>query len=476
MARATAPTLTKAGLVEACDRAELFGITLTPRQRELLAEVEAGNVLHVWALGRRSGKTLLGALIGLWFCLLRPDLAGFARRRERRYAVAVATNLRQARIFVAAARSIVEGSRLLAPLVENVTEDEISFRNGTSLVAFPCSSRGGRGWPVMALMLDEAAHQLDGDGNQAAEPVYRALAPSVAQFGGDARMIVASSPFGVDGFFHDLFRTVEKGDLPDASFAQRSTLEMRPGFAPAALELEARRDPDGFRGEYLAEFVAAGGSFLDPIRVQEAVGRKVELRPGKVVLPVAAVDLGFVRDSSALVIVGRDRKHSERLRMVLARTWSPKVGPLGFGPTLDEIADVCIAYGVGRVLCDQFAATPAVEHLTRRGLSATSVATTAQSKSEMFTSLKTRIYGGSLELRDHPELLAELRRIETVTTPGAATVRIRRLGSSHGDLATALALACSRFHDRARGRMRSYVPQGRIDTHRPVFIPGVGHV
>jgi hypothetical protein len=471
-----APALPQAGLVEACDNSELFGVELTPRQRELLAEVEAGDLLHVWALGRRAGKTLLAALIGLHFCLFRDDLAACVRRRERRYAVAVATNQRQARLFVAAARSVAESSPMLAGMVKSSTDDELVFRNGTALSAFPCTSRGGRGWPVMCLLLDEAAHMLDGDSNPAAENVYRSLAPSVAQFGSDARVLVASSPFGVDGFFADLFGIVEKGDLPDATFAQHSTLAMRPGFASAALELERRRDPDGFRAEYLAEFVAAGGAFLDPGRVQDAVARNVELRPGQVVSPLAAVDLGFVRDSSALVIVGRDRKQSERLRMVLARTWSPKVGPLGFGPTLDEIADVCIAHGVGRVLCDQFAATPAVEHLTRRGLSATSVATTAQSKSEMFTSLKTRIYGGSLELRDDPELLAELRRIETVTTPGAATVRIRRLGSSHGDLVTALALACSRFHDRARGRMRSYVPQGRIDTHRPVFIPGVGHV
>ena len=132
MAR-TIPTLPKAGLVAACDNPELFGVELTPRQRELLAEVEAGHLLHIWALGRRSGKTLLGAIIGLWYCLFRDDLAAHVRRRERRYSVAVATNLRQAGLFVQAARSLVEASPLLATLVESTSDDEIIFRNRTTL-------------------------------------------------------------------------------------------------------------------------------------------------------------------------------------------------------------------------------------------------------------------------------------------------------------------------------------------------------
>jgi hypothetical protein len=418
---------------------------LTRVQRQLLEEVEAGGLLHVWALGRRSGKTLLASLVALWTCLLQPDLAECVRRRERIYAVAVATSLRQARIFVEQARSIVEASALLAPLVEDVSDEEIRFGNHTMLAAFPCTSRGARGWPIACLLLDEAAHMLDTEGNAAAGLVYRSLAPSVAQFGNKARVIVASSPFGVDGFFADLFQTIEKGDLEGSVCAQHSTLDVRPDFANAALELERRRDPEAFRAEYGAEFIAAGAAFLDAGRIAAAVTSASELQPGSVVDPVAAIDLGFIQDSTALTIVGRDPANRERLRLALARAWTPKLGPLGFGPTLDEIAALCHLYGVTRLYTDQHSATAAVEYLTRCGIRATVVTTTPTSKSEMFASLKTRIYGTVLDLYDMPELLAELRRIETVTTPGAATIRIRRLGTSHGDIATALALAVSRF-------------------------------
>jgi hypothetical protein len=461
----------RAGLVEACDDEQLFAVQLTSRQRELLAVVEARFLLHVWALGRRSGKTLLAALVALWTCLLRPELVMHVRPRERIYTVAAATNLRQARIFVEQARSIVATSPLLAGLVEYASDDEIVFRNGRVLAAFPCTSRGGRGWPVATLLLDEAAHMLDTDGNQAAEPLFRALVPSTAQFGLAARVIVASSPYGTDGFFHDLFHNVEDGRLDDATCAQVSTAEMRPGFETAALKLEQARDPESFRAEYLAEFVAAGSAYLDARRVVETVADRGELPPGKIVDAQAAVDLAFQADASALAILGRDRNHRDRLRLVLARSWAPRPGaPLSFSAVLDDVADLCLQHRVDTVYMDQFHAASAREHLERRGLRASVVPTTPASKSAMFADLKARLYGSKLELYDHPLLLAELHRIETVTTNGAASVRIRRAGASHGDLATALALAAWKMRPRNEIRMRVYRPKGRIPTAEDRFL------
>ena len=52
------PTLTAA-----CDDANMLAVELTPKQRSLLEQVEQEALLHVWALGRRSGKTLLATLI-----------------------------------------------------------------------------------------------------------------------------------------------------------------------------------------------------------------------------------------------------------------------------------------------------------------------------------------------------------------------------------------------------------------------------
>ena len=74
----------------------------------------------------------MAALVGVHACLLRPELLERLRPGERGYAVAIATNLRQARLIVQAARSIVEHSPLLAEMIESVTEDAIFFNNSTS--------------------------------------------------------------------------------------------------------------------------------------------------------------------------------------------------------------------------------------------------------------------------------------------------------------------------------------------------------
>lgn len=204
------------GLVAACQDSRLFDFSLWPRQQELLAAAESGPRVQVWALGRRSGKTTLAALVCLHDALLRPDLDAAVRSGERRYAVAVATNIAQARLLVSAARSIVERSPLLAPLVDQASEDELAFGlpSGarTALRAFPCSSRGGRGWPISCLVMDEAAHFLtETEGYQTAERVWQALVPSTAQFGEGARVIVSSTPYGQDGLFAQLHQQARLG-------------------------------------------------------------------------------------------------------------------------------------------------------------------------------------------------------------------------------------------------------------------------
>src|SRR5215216_4598871 len=111
------PAILRSGLVAACDDRRLFGFGLWARQRELLAALEQGPRLHLWALGRRSGKTTLAALACLWDCTLRPRARGAhaagrdpLRGRGGNQPGAGAPDRRRA-------RSVVERSPALAALV-----------------------------------------------------------------------------------------------------------------------------------------------------------------------------------------------------------------------------------------------------------------------------------------------------------------------------------------------------------------------
>src|SRR5262249_36961793 len=55
--------------------------------------------------------------------------------------------------------------------------------------------------------------------------------------------------------------------------------------------------------------------------------------------------------------------------------------------------------------------------------------------------LRSRIYGGSIALPDHPDLLAELRALRAKFKAGRASVVTPRTSRGHSDLAVALALA-----------------------------------
>ncbi len=467
------------GLLAACRDPQLLGadLALWPRQVDLLADVESGPRLHVWALGRRSGKTTCAAAVALWDCLLRPELDAMVRPGERRHAVAVATNLRQARLFVQAALSIVERSPLLASLVEAVTEDEITFVNGTALSAFPCTSRGARGWPISTLLFDEFAHfYSETDGPQTADRVLEALLPSSAQFGTAARVIVSSTPYGSGNLFADLFRRASAGELADAVAHHATTAEMNPTVESAFLEAERARDAEGFRQEYEADFLAGGAAFLDPRVLAEAVLDRPPLEPEQGVGWVAGLDPAFSSDPFGLAIVGRDPRDRDRLVLGLARRWKPsrsKARSLEEGRQMEdevlaEVADECLRYGA-KVVTDQYRAAGVVDYLRRRHLSVRVVQMTATSKTEAFGALRAELQRGALELYEEAVLLAELRRLRTRYAAGRASVENPRAGDSHGDVAQALALA---VWEAARGG--GVLPAGILNAEpAPAFVQGL---
>jgi len=96
---------------------------------------------------------------------------------------------------------------------------------------------------------------------------------------------------------------------------------------------------------------------------------------------------------------------------------------------------------------------------------------TAASKTSAFGELRARLNAGTLELYEHPDLLAELRRLRTRYTAGAASVVNPRVGGSHGDLAQACALATF-THRGGYSTEAPFVGGGPGERLREVFGPG----
>jgi Terminase large subunit, T4likevirus-type, N-terminal len=450
-------------LLEACDDGRLLGFSLWPRQRELLEAVERGPRLQVWCLGRRSGKTTLAALVALHNLLFRPDLDALVRPGEVRFAVGVATNIKQSRLFLRAALSIAEHSPLLAAEIEAVNEDLLTFRGGRALAAFPCNSRGGRGWPISCLLMDEAAHFLSETQTEAStlgENVFRALMPATAQFGAHGQIVVSSTPFGTAGFFADIYARAKSDELADAQAHHATTAEVNPTITTAFLTDEERRDPESFRSEFLAEFVGSGGAFFEPDRLAEVMEPRRELHPSDGKRWILGFDPSFARDPAAIAIVGQDVRDPQRLvlghveRFLPQRTGRSKrksrdETELMMTHVLDRVADVALRFGA-RVVTDQHLPATVVDELRARGVRSVDVAAwSAQSRTDAFSALRSRVYMGParIGLYNDGVLLAELQRLRSRYRSGSATVEVPRTSLSHCDEAVALASAVYE-HDR----------------------------
>ena len=228
------------GLLAACDDPRLIGLGLWPVQRRLLSDVERQRSACVAAGsaerqidggggGARLGCGAASAASTRWFCRGRRVIRCVSRRRAGRRGLSCA-----------AALAILEGSELLSPLVASVSEDSIVLRSGNVISAFPVGSRSARGWPISCVVFDEMAHHVDSEGNAAAEQMWRALTPSVLQFGAEGRIICASTPSGSGGFFAQLYGQVESGEIEGAAH-HFSTAESNPTVDAAVPERASGR-------------------------------------------------------------------------------------------------------------------------------------------------------------------------------------------------------------------------------------------
>ena len=157
----------------------------------------------------------------------------------------------------------------------------------------------------------------------------------------------------------------------------------------------------------------------------------------------AGLDPAFSSDPFGLAIVGRDT--SQHPPLAAARVRELLSAAVGGGvvrrPPRGDHQCVSRLSGCGQVATDQFSVAAVIDRLAKAGITAKLVSMNAASKTDVYTQLRGALYVGSLEIYEHPELLAELRRLRTRFSAGQSAVVNPRVGRSHGDMAQALALA-----------------------------------
>jgi hypothetical protein len=141
----------------------LLNTPLWRKQEEILEDFWTQDYsIAIWALGRRSGKTLMAAVTATYAaCMLADSYKTFLRNGEKFYIVSIANTIDQSRIALQGVKDLINSSPILKALIVKETSDTLELSNGAVFRAMPASSRGGRGLPVPLLIFDELAHAID---------------------------------------------------------------------------------------------------------------------------------------------------------------------------------------------------------------------------------------------------------------------------------------------------------------------------
>jgi phage terminase large subunit-like protein len=451
------------GLVEAAEDPRLFGLELSARQRDFLRTVEAHGTT-IGCCGRQSGKTLLSAVAATHNALLRPDI-DHAAGGSARHIISIANSKEQASILLAYVREFTERAPMLRRRVVQQRDDRVSFSNGVTIVAAPCTDRLTRGLRASLIVLDEAGWFIDGtDGPRTLERIYAALRPSLITFGKLGRTVVVSTP-GEASYFQRLHAMAETGELGDSAAAfSAPTILMNPTVDATYLEAErAALGEAAYRMEFEAEFVAGGASaFFDEDLVRSVVGAYTELPASEGVGWVLGFDASFSSDPSGIAVVGRRKDDRNALVCAHVERWQPRRTRKERRAAksaeekrevedvvLDRVARLSGQYGDAAVIADQHLSQVVRDGLKRRGVSQVVVQRwSGASVTEAFRALRSLMLADKISLPDDDNLTAELLRIRQRVRSGSLAIEIPRTTTSHCDVAVSVAAAVLRIEQK----------------------------
>lgn len=304
----------------------------------------------------------------------------------------------------------------------------IRFPRGNRIIGLPANPDTARGYS-MNVILDEFAF------HERSREIWRALVPTITR---GYRLVVLSTPNGQQNMFYELWTGHEE-------FAHhRVSIEdaVADGLDVNLAELQAAIDPDGWRQEFLCEFVDEAGALLpyDLLAACEA--------------PEAGGAAADDTAAAGALYIGCDigRKHDLTVIWILERVgdvmWTREVRVLEKTPFRDQldvleryldeprVARCCIdATGIGAMLAEE------AQRLWGE-YRVEALQFTAAVKAELAIPMMTAFQDRRVRIPQAREIREDLHKVRKVTT-AAGNVRYLadRDDAGHADRFWALALA-----------------------------------
>jgi hypothetical protein len=401
----------------------LFGLPMTAEAAAVCGEhtgrtvPPAAPAREAWFIvGRRGGKSRIAAAVAVYLACFR-DCGDLLAPGERGTLALIAADRQQARTVFRYVGGLLDGSPMLARLIERRTTDAIDLTNNVTIEVHTASFRSVRGYTVVGAVLDEVAFWRSEDSANPDTEIVNALRPAMATVPG-ALLVAISSPYARRGVLWDAYRRRYRQD-GDVLVWQAPTQTMNPAVPARVIADAYTTDGVVAATEYGAEFRSDLEAFV-PREVVDACtipGRR-SLPPQARVAYSAFVDpTGGSADSFTLAIAHRVADRAEEDDVVIDVV-EERGAPCNPVDVVAEFAALLTAYSITRVTGDRYAGEWPREAFRRHGIA---YEPADRPKSDLYRDLLPRLTSRRVALLDHPRLSAQLCALERRTGRGGMT-------------------------------------------------------
>ena len=406
--------------------------------------VEDTSRFKIGMWSRQTGKSFLTACEAVIDCQARPGQLWVCLSAGERQAFEW---LRKCRQWSDAVALACDGYEELSDVKDaRKSKAEISFANGSRILAIPANPDTARGYSANLVLDEFAIHENSFE-------IWASIYPSISNpLSGEKRLRIVSTPKGMGNKFADLWHKNElysrhKVTIEDAK-ADGLTVDVE------ELRLAAD-DADIFAQEYMCEFLDASGVLLSYELLQSCTMPETVLQDdGKSDLYIG-MDIGRSHDLSAIVTLAEycGTFYLTDLRILDKMPFAEQLEELCSLARSPRVRKCCIdATGIGAMLAE--------EARRKLGGKVEAVKFTAKTNGDMYAALRRSFEDKTIRIPPDRELREDLHAVmKKVSSEGTVSYSATRSADGHSDRASALALAT-----RAATRHGVYIPPRSFGT------------
>lgn len=407
--------------------------------------------------GRRSGKTLLSAIIAI-YCAISNNWKPFLKKTPFATVLILSHSKEFSDEVLEVIKGLVEASPILSALINKrakqtsshlnlivpfIKDGEITYSR-VQLKVGAASSKTTRGVAACAVLCDEIAYwNLDENMKETDTKILKAVRPALKQFGEHGMLIKLSSPGIKQGVLYDERERYVKDELPDSyAVFKAPTWMMNPEIPLKELRDEWKLDPESFDVEYRANFADSLSNFMSPEKIDLSITRGIKYQSpsdDKNVKYFAAIDAAFKADRFTFTLVG---VVENRVTQYVVMGWEgTRQDPVKAHTVAEYVKNVSKVFPLDYVGADQFAFHPLKEIFDQYGVELKEYTFTPMFKRKIYMNLKRLVNSEQLDLLDHAQQVKELKELVVEQTP-TGTAKISHPAGGKDDYADVIATSC----------------------------------